>query len=648
MRPSPGHALPATLLILMALACLPLAPFLPWWSTGLALTALAWRGFVVPRRGLPAQGVRWLLAIAVATIVFLRFHTVVGERPGLSFFVMLVGLKLLESDSARDQVVLVLFGYLALMGGLLFAPTPLMGLYTLGFAAASFVALSLITQPSGPAMRARWRLSVGLLAQALPVAFLGYLLFPRIAIGLWHSVPVPVGRTGLTSVLRPGSLEALLRSRQVALRALFQGPKPPKDRRYFRAYVLTATNGRTWRAGPLWHARGHSVGPASAPYTILLNPTGNSVMPALDWPARAPRGAELADGDLVRRAHPIEHVLRYTLTARPIRRARLGAHERAQDLALPRSLDPRIRALARRLASHRGPLARIHRTLGYFVRHHFTYTLTPPPMGRDPTAGFLFRARSGYCEDYASAFAILMRAEGVPARVVVGYFGGEFNPVGGDVIVREWDAHSWTEVFVRGRWRRIDPTAVVAPASLWHGGSAALGAHGAARAGRYAWWRFTRVHWGLWLDAATTAWDNWVVDYNARRQDALLRRLGWRHTGRAALAAAVVALALLVVAIVRASGARAPRRDPARRAYDAYARKLARVGLAPRPWEGPKDHLARASVARPDLEPLMSAITAAYVAARYDGRPEALKTLRTQLRAFRPRRSGLARLTRKP
>ncbi len=625
---------------LVALVCLPLLAHLPWWTVVAALLFTGWRYARDRHVARPPRFLLWLLVAAVTLLVYAHFHTLFGEHPGLSFLIMLVGLKCLESDSPRDAVVLVLLSYVALLGDLLFQPSIAMGAFSLLFLIASFVALSAIAQPQGLGMRQRFRQSTVIMLQAIPLAALAYVVFPRIAGGLWHSAPRPVGQTGLTPDLRPGSLSALLSSRAVAMRVIFHGPRPARDRRYFRAYVLTVTNGRVWRPGRL-RTIGHTRGGPLSSYTVLLNPTGNRVLPALDWPLKVPNGDILGPGGVVRARHAVRHLLRYRVTSGARRYGPLTPGGRRRDLALPATLDPRIRQLvARWRKTGSAPRALANDALTYFVRHHFVYTLNPPTMGRDPIPRFLFHVRAGYCEDYAAAFATLMRAAGVPARVVVGFYGGEFNPDGGDIIVRDYDAHAWDEIWVRGRWLRVDPTAVVAPGALqerWPAFRRFL-EHGALFHGSRSWWGRLHHRLGLWRDAATTEWDNWVVDYSSRRQAELLRRLGLRDAGPLALGLVTLILALAALSLVKTLGGRVRvARDPARRAYERYCRRLERVGLARAGGEGPRDFSVRARVARPDLGTEIAAITRCYVACRYGGRNEALAELRARVARFRPR-----------
>ncbi len=626
---------------LMAAACVPLLTHLPWWTVAISAVFTVWRYAAGRWAGRPPRLLLWVLVLAVGLLVYGRFHTLVGEHPGLSFLVMLLGLKCLEAETPRDAVVLVLLTYVALLGDLLFRPSMAMGAFALAFLTVSFVALSMIAQPHGLSFRQRLRQSTVVMLQAIPLAALAYVVFPRIAGGLWRSAPRPVGQTGLTPDLRPGSLSALLSSRAVAMRVIFHGPRPRRDQRYFRAYVLTATNGRVWRPGPP-DAPGTTKGRPYAPYTVLLNPTENRVLPALDWPIAAPARTRLEPGGVLRARHTIRHLVRYRLSSASRRYGRLTADGRRRDLALPSDLSPRIRVLAARLGrGAQTPQALAQRVLGYFVRHHFVYTLNPPTMGRHPISRFLFRVRAGYCEDYAAAFATLMRAAGVPTRVVVGFYGGEFNPDGGDVIVRNYDAHSWDEIWSGHRWLRVDPTAVVAPGALqerWPTFRRFLEHGGARFTTARPWWSALRHRVRLLRDAATTEWDNWVVDYSSRRQAELLRHLGWRDAGPVALGLVTVALAFAALSLVKTLGGRVRlARDAGREAYDRYCRRMARIGIARRAAEGPATYGARAARARPDLGGEIARITQRYLEVRYGGQATALPDLKRQVNRFRPR-----------
>lgn len=631
---------------------MPLAGHLPAWTLLFAGTLLFGR-MLATRKGLaPARlPLKLGLALLALALVYGQFHTLRGARPGFSFFVTLLGLKLLEADNERDFVVLILACYVALLGGLVFVQSFAMAIYALIFLVLSLVALSTVAQPLGPTPAARLRLVLGLLVRALPLALVAYFLFPRLDGGLWGgNTGGRSATTGISRVLRPGAFARLIPSRRVAFRAIFpRGRVPVRRQRYFRVYVMNQTNGRTWHRSST--PRAVDIGsPSSAitRYTVLLQPTRRRALPALDWPLSEP-GLKLVSGDLLQAARPVDHLIRYRAKASRLPRATLPVAERAQDLALPGDLDPRILRLAHHLAGNsRSPAERVQRTLHYFISHHFVYSLAPPLMGHDPVARFLFTVRRGYCTDYAAAFATLMRAEGVPSRVVVGYAGGTFNPIGHDVIIRARDAHAWTEVWIGSRWLRVDPTMAIAPAVIDYGVSAvarlaALG-HSHAPVNRRALhrllnesaWRQARYHWMLWHDAFTTAWDNWVVDYNWRRQEHMLQRLGWQDVHRLWLAAFLAALLPAAIFLLKTLSAASGRQDPTSALYAAFERKLARIGIARRTCEGPDDYAQRVIRARPDLEIAVRSVTELYVRIRYADHHWEFQQLRNAVRRFRP------------
>lgn len=638
-KTAPTLPLPAPLLALMGSAVVPLIHAVPWWAWSTTVLCGTWRLFATNRFALPARALRWLLTLLATLVIYARFHTLAGELPGISFFLILFGLKLLETTTVRDLRVLVFLSGIAFLGAVLFRPSPAMGMYALGFLLLSFVTLSVITQPTGINSYHRVRIGGTLLIQAVPIALTAFLLFPRIGGGLWGMGANTAAVTGLSRTLTPGAFNHLINSPRVVFRALFVGPPPAQALRYFRVYVLTHTNGVTWREGRPLSSTGYTEGTPQIAYRILLNATEQRGLPALDWPLHTPARDRLAPGDVLRAAHPIRHLIGYRLISGPIRRSPLSRQARRQDLALPAAINPRILQLAHRLA-HGGPRARIAHTLGYFTAHHFIYTLDPPLMGPDPIAQFLFKIRAGYCEDYAAAFAILMRAEGVPTRVVVGYLGGTYNPDGQDVIVHARDAHAWTEVWVRGIWVRVDPTAIVAPTSFTEsmGAFSRFLARGGKAGPPPSLWRRLHDQAMLWHDAAVTAWDNWVVDYNWHRQERLLHALGLRDADRASLAITLLLLiAGLGYGLKRFSSRSVITPDRALLAYHRYCRRLASVGLTRPPTMGPIQYANYICRQRPDLRLVVEHITTTYIATRYGDDPHALESLKKAVKAFRPR-----------
>ena len=291
--------------------------------------------------------------------------------------------------------------------------------------------------------------------------------------------------------------------------------------------------------------------------------------------------------------------------------------------------NPRTRALARQWHTEGlGDDQVIARALTMFREQQFFYTLEPPPLGADAVDEFLFETRRGFCEHYASSFTVLMRAAGIPARVVVGYQGGELNEVGGYYVVRQSDAHAWSEVWLHERgWVRVDPTAAVAPSRIETGISAALAPAelpGFLRRDNSGFW-YWRLQASVAWDWANVAWDRWVLGFNPERQFGLLSRFGlddWSKMVAALTALLTGVMSLIGLYVLRQMRAAAPA-DEALRLWRAAARVLAAKGFPQAPAEGPRDYAERVMQAQPQLSSPMRRLLQAYLAARYlDEQPQ--------------------------
>jgi transglutaminase-like putative cysteine protease len=488
-----------------------------------------------------------------------------------------------------------------------------------------------------------------ILSQALPLTLVLFLLFPRIHGPLW-GVPEsgPTVTSGLSDTMTPGSIAHLALSDAVAFRVKFSGPAPKPDQLYWRGPVLWNFNGRTWSAPPpgqvnvpaTYRALGGRVN-----YTVTMEPDGKRWLFALDLPARIPPASIITPDYQILHQTPLTQRMRYDMTSyleyREGSAATPAVLQRA--LRLTRGANPRTHALAQRLRAQASDArAYIASVLTMFRNGGFSYTLTPPLLdGKDPVDQFLFDTRRGFCEHYASAFAVLMRAVGIPARVVTGYQGGEFNPLGDYLIVRQSDAHAWVEVWLRGAgWVRVDPTAVVAPARIDAGVMARLPNETALAlpTGVERSWLHSL---GLVWDSVANTWNQWVIGYTPERQRQLLARAGidrvnWRTLTVALVAASAVVILILALMILR--GVRRAAMDPGQRVYEQFCRRLARRGIVRADTEGPSDFAARAAATLPDSASLIKIITARYVALRYGNHPspDTLRELKRQVAGFRP------------
>jgi transglutaminase-like putative cysteine protease len=646
---------------------------LPHWATlspwipALLIAAIAWR-LAVAFCGWPTLSrlVRVPLSLTAFLAVLLQYRTLNGIEAGSALLVVMVALKVLESRSQRDQLVLIMICYFLMFAGLLADRGPLTAGYIVLLVWLATVALIQIGR-RGPLLpyRATGRLSGRLLLHAIPVMVVLFVLFPRLPGPLW-AIPgsTSSGTTGLNDTMSPGDITNLALSDEVAFRVAFDGLPPRASDLYWRGPSLANFNGRTWsmRQGM---SRGERVAatieylgePTS--YRVTLEPNGRNWAFALDMPRAWSGDSSLRMGSDYQLGTffggPRPRRLEYGVVSHVDYRARepLIEAEREMFRALPEGSNPRARQLAETwLADGARGAAIVDRAMGYLRSQPFAYTLTPPALGAQPVDEFLFETREGFCEHYASALTFLLRAAGLPARVVMGYQGGELNALGGYYIVRQTDAHAWTEVWLADEgWVRVDGVAAVAPerVALGFDGLRSGGATAAAAALRALWSRPIALLW----DAVNTRWQAWIVGYGPQLQRSLLESLGFTNLRRAQRSAVLLGLAvvttLTVLIALRAYLAWRHRQraqvDAAALCFAAFVRKLARLDVAARaPTEGPRTYAERAAAALPLAAARIHAISALYLRARYepDAHGTALAALAAEVAAFRGGRTARA------
>ncbi len=643
-------------IVAAAVVVVPHALRLPLWLTLAFAALLAWR-YAISHRGWcrPGTIVRVALAVLLAGAVFREYGTLLGRDPGTATLVVLTGMKFVESRGLRDHMLTVFLLYLLTATDFLYSQSLVQGAYMLIAVVLCTQALVQLNRRHARPLTPDIRLVLGLLTKAVPLMIVMYILFPRIQGGLWGLPPDAfAGATGLSEELRPGSINRLSQSDDPAFRVEFQGPAPPATQMYWRALVMWQTDGRDWRSGILFGADKRPTTKTGAVYryTITLEPTNNRWLVALDRPLTVPSNAVGIGSYLLRARAPVNTRLRYRLASQlQYRSGPLPAAQRRAGLALPTDTSARVRALAarwrRKSANDEGV---VRAALAYFHNEDFVYTLTPPLLGDHPVDQFLFDTRRGFCEHYATAFVTLMRAAGIPARVVAGFQGGEYNEAGNYYIVRQSDAHAWAEAWLPGRgWVRVDPTAAVAPERIEFGIDAVrrlrseglplgqLQGEALARAMRIGalaqLWVSTRLYW----DMVNLQWYRWVSDYGQSRQQQLLRTLGMLTPSWLGMMAGLIAVVVLLTLAFAWLMGRQPTRDPVLAIYNRYCRKLARGGLARRPWEGARDYAARILRTRPELGDDVNAITSLYVRLRYGdgGTSGETKELGRRVRALR-------------
>ncbi len=639
-----GSTTPRWMLATAAITLLPHLFFAPPWLGALATVVLGWHGIRLWQQLGPPH--RWLV-IALATFsgaaILLNFGTLLGKGPGVSLLILLLSLKLLESRTTRDAHVLVLLCFFLQLGLFLDTESALTGIGAIaGALLATTTLASLAVARPAPAPL---RLAGTLLLQAVPFMVVLFILFPRIPGPLW-GLPADAysGLTGLSDSMAPGSISQLSQSGDIAFRAQFDGAMPPPPLRYWRGPVLTDFDGRRWtdtRPSPK-NTPSYTPSGRSVHYTLTLEAHNRPWLLALDYPGPGIVDALYTrDFQLVRR-QPVRHRLKYEATAFPTTPVGVAESPRtlARALALPEQSNPRTRAIGRQLAAtHRHAAAIVDAGIAWMRDTRLIYTLQPPPLGVHTADEFLFDTKRGFCEHFASSFAILMRAANIPARVVTGYQGGELNPYDGTLVVRQSDAHAWTEVWLPDEgWRRVDPTAASAPRRIDNGLAAALPAGEPIPylvATDLRWLRALRDRWEF-LD---NAWNQWVLGYDQRRQRDLLQRLGMTEPDWKRLGASLLGISgLLFGALLWWAHRHTRPRDRLTRIWCRFEKRLARAGVARLPCEGPADYAMRAAQAFPRCGHEIRQIARRYAELRY-GRPCAthtgIRTLEAQIDRFR-------------
>jgi protein-glutamine gamma-glutamyltransferase len=642
-------SLPWTLAAL-AFALAPHVRYLPFWITAAFLACAAARWQMERKRWrLPPAWIRIVLSLLCFIGVFASYESISGVGPGSALLAVMAALKLLETRQRRDQFVLLFISIFLIMAALLREQYVWsLPWLVLGLAVTMTAWLRMAAAASGPARRT-FGAAGRLLLYAAPLAVTMWIFFPRIATPFW-SVPIDTGQAsaGLNDRMSPGDISSLSLSNAVAFRVSFEDVVPAPGQRYWRALVLDRFNGRTWTGGGLSfgaNARDEiEVYGDPIRYEITMEATQQQWIYALDIPYDwTLEKTFMGAGQKLARVQPVDQRTSYGAVS--YLQYRIGADDQHRDryVGLPGHGNPQTAQLARRMRLAAGSdQAFIDAVLRKFHDEQYFYTLEPPALGNNPVDRFLFDTRRGFCEHYASAFAVMMRAAGVPARVVLGYQGGEINPVGQYMIVRQSDAHAWTEVWLSGRgWVRVDPTAAVAPERIESGMSAARLAGIGARWGLDAPSRILH-RLGLAWDAFNARWNEWVLGYGPGNQSLFMRWLGieepsWQKMLLALIAILLALLAALSFLLLRRY--RPPKRDPAAQLYRRFMRK---TGLAPETGESPDAYAKRLAAA--NIAPLddTELVTRSYLAARYGPpAPGALEALQAALAGFEIRARGL-------
>ena len=661
----------AWLILALGCATIPMLGRMPLWLPPVLLGAAAWRlylawhGHPAPTRAIRLGGALGLLVLLVITR-----SVGTGIDGAAPLFVTFVWLKLLELDRRRDLEVTVLCGFFMIAGGILTSQTLVQLLSAL--LAVALLLTTLVWHQSHHLRErslvsgGRWagRQVVVMLLQALPLGIILFLICPRPP----ATIPLPTtdARTGVSSVLDPGRFARNLKDEAVAFRVSFaDGQIPPIDDLYWRGLVLWNTDGNQWRRGSAGDKPQQVIAltkPTNSTDTeveITLQRQENPWLYTLDAPASRIAEAQLCAGLIQQVRKNTLGSLTYRVLARPgARDLEFSPLVERWSQQLPEMLDPRIITLAESFAGNPADGSPVDgnltadRAIAWFAKSGFLYTTEPGVLAGPATATFLFDQRQGFCAHFASAFTVLMRAARVPARVVVGYHGGEPNPMGGFLTVRQSHAHAWAEVWTgdaeNGGWRRVDLTALVPSTDPQTGQPTTAATAATSPAARNAalsakpWYEQLTFQAQLSWEYLEYRWDVWGVGYSEDMQAAILAWLGLARFGAWGWLIALLGGVGLTIAL-GIGGTRAWRwwrlhrsQTPAQRWRLRYARCLDRLGCPAQPGEGPRDHAQRAAQALPRCAGAITAANDAWLAIHYGPGPSPtdLDALATTIRAL--------------
>lgn len=607
------------------------------WVPACFIVFAIWRYLIEKNNWLyPSLWLRLPLTLAGGLAVLLTYGSLFGRDASVGLLAVMISMKLLETRTKRDFIVMVVLSYFLTVNILLFTQAIwvfLAVLLALTGLTACLISVSHQNKkiiPSPQIWKVQAKLAAKLLLQATPIMLVLFVLFPRIPGPIW-GIPQDSysGMTGLSDSMEPGNISQLSLSSKIAFRVEFKSAIPANNQLYWRGPVLWHQEGRRWQMTsdsiPLPIETLETSGVATD-YTITLEPHNRNWLLMLDLPEIAasalPAEARIKHDMQVLSKEPIRTRIRYQ--GHSYLHYKLGAQlsERERTLALQLIEDenPKTRQLAAKWVSEKkSPTAIVEAALKMFREQEFIYTLAPPRLGKEPVDDFLFNTKRGFCEHYASSFVYLMRAAGVPARIVTGYQGGEINPNGNYLIIRQSDAHAWAEIWLQGNgWVRIDPTSAVSPDRIEMGIGAALPDSNLLpllSRQDYPMLKHLYMNW----DAVNNGWNQWVLGYDQAKQLALLKKLinkdiAWEDIGLL-LVVTMIALMLFVSYLLLSNKGIAL--SPTNRIYQQFLKKLAKAGVPKLRHEGAINFGHRAAKALPNQAIEILEISALYSSMQY-------------------------------
>jgi len=631
------------LLLAITFILLPHIDRIPIWMTVFCGLLIVWRIlFEMGRIPNIPRLFKLFLTIAGTLGVSMSFHTLAGREAGSALLLLMLCLKLAELHAARDIYQCMFLGYFVVVVGFLFSQSIWMGGYMA--VVILLITASLIAYSHGGkstlslSLSHYLKISAKLILQALPVALLIFLLFPRLPGPLW-SLPEDgySARTGLSDTMSPGNISRLTDSYAVAFRAKFEKLPERVDNLYWRGLVLWYYDGRTWsnpnaKINKHYNLAYNAVGDRLN-YTITLEPHDKQWLFAVDLPAQIPFESYITPEFQLMANEPVNQLIRYHLSSYTKYQLERNNPPLARYATLPVRVAPRAEKLVKQWQKNiTKPRKLVQKALDYFKNEPFYYSRKPPPLGDNPVDEFIFESRKGFCEHYASSFAVLMRLAGIPARVVMGYHGAELNPISDYVIVRQSNAHAWVEVWLDDSgWVRVDPTAVIPENRVENVDDLSriqpLSRRVLLAKADLTWLSENLRQLGFLWDAANNRWNQWVIGFNDEKQRDLLAWLGMKNSDgySQVVLLAVSVVVILVIAALFLLRSQRIKQSRVQRIYERFCLSMAKRGVIRRANEGALDFSARIVQKYPHLKDTVSEITQDYYQIRYAGASAAKK-----------------------
>jgi len=609
--------------LLVLLAQLPHYLHLPWWVSTFGALVILGRfsshlGRLPVSTWLLNTWVLTLLAALTAGAVRLHYGYFLGRDPCVAFLFLLVSFKFAESRTNQDATLLICLSGFLLLTQYFYAQTIISAVISLPAVLSTGACLLILHNPQPePNFRDAIRTSARLLLLGAPIAAALFILFPRLPGPLWSLPNDSVATTGLSNSMSPGSISALSLSDAVAFRVEFDGEPPEPEHRYWRGPVLQEFDGRQWTAGSsgFRSAQVEITDGQRFDYTVTLEPHHRQRLFALDLPISLPVRsdsstefqiplARLSSDMQLLTSKPVQRAIRYRQSSIPLS----SYQEFAPPLITNTQLvgknvktDQFARQMRRR---YRNDVEYANAVLRWFNEEEFFYTLKPDLLGDRPVDEFLFDSRQGFCEHFASAFVVMMRAASIPARVVTGYLGGEMN--GEYMIIRQSDAHAWTEVWLNNRWVRFDPTAAVSPERIIGLAAALPGSNSVPAMARRDNSLLKRMQLG-W-DALNHRWRSSVIEFNNDSQRKFWQSLGFSKPKPWQLTIILLCVCAIWCLLILRSHQRKPAELAEDRLWREFCSTLEKAGLPRRPTEGPVNFHLRCQTHWPEHSALLDRI----------------------------------------